>query len=868
MSKLLSGALPLRYVHWVSESDPASPGEGVDPLLAPLNEPQREAVQQVDGPLLVLAGAGSGKTRAITHRVAWLVQRARVPPWRILAVTFTNKAAGEMRERLETLLGPQAADAHVSTFHATGAAILRREAERAALTRSFVIYDDSDQLALVRRALQECGVGEKIKAQLVRNRIDQAKNHAQRPQDLPVRETDFVGLGVRKAYFAYERLLKAANAVDFGDLLLKVVVLFRENPDVLERYQRRFLYVLVDEFQDTNPVQYELLRLLCPRQKANLCVVGDDDQSIYRWRGADISNILSFERDFPGARVVKLERNYRSDAGILDAAYQVIRKNLRRKEKRLWTDRPRGAPLELLFAPDERGEAAQIASRVRALSREGVPFSEMAVFYRVNAQSRVLEAGLRLSQVPYHVMRGRAFYDRAEIKDAASYLRLCVNPRSDADLERVINRPARGLGDTTVERLRAFAQGQQTSLYQALADAPLIVGLNASAQKKLAAFRRLLDELAEKAARAPDATAAVEAMFELTSLVASYTAEGSEEALERAENLREFQGAALEFDRLRAEAGVKAATMEPEAAPVHAYLPLLRHAQQPPAREPEASARVSSPEAPIEDGPLQIPQTALEAFLEQISLIGDADADDASGRVALMTLHAAKGLEFDAVFLSGMEEGVFPHARATQGDEIGADPEELAEERRLCYVGITRARRRLFFSLARSRSLFGNLQTNQPSRFLSDIPRELFGLPSGAAAPGSTSAGRQPGETFVERDAQHERDVQVEGRSSSGPLMRGFELDADDGFLADEFDQRSEYERRRSPPPPRARSVVAPPRRPNGPVPAVGARVRHEKFGEGLVVGSTGTGMNATVTVRFPGEGEKRIVARFLTSLA
>jgi DNA helicase-2/ATP-dependent DNA helicase PcrA len=776
----------------VSESERVTSAAGADPLLAPLNEPQREAVQHVDGPMLVLAGAGSGKTRVITHRVAWLVEREGVAPWRVLAVTFTNKAAGEMRERLEGLLGPAAADVHVSTFHSAGAAILRREAERAGRTRSFTIYDDSDQLALVRRALQECGVGERIKAQLVRHRIDHAKNHAQRPQDLVARETDFVGLGVKKAYFAYERLLRAADAVDFGDLLLKVVVLFRENPDVLERYRRRFQYVLVDEFQDTNPAQYELLRLLCPggradpqleppqsgipaglRPKANLCAVGDDDQSIYRWRGADVSNILAFERDYPGTRVVKLERNYRSDAGILDAAYQVIRKNERRKEKRLWTDRPRGAPLELAFAHDERGEATEIANRIRALSREGIPYSEMAVFYRVNAQSRVLEEAMRLSRVPYHIVRGRAFYDRAEIKDAASYLRLCVNPRSDADLERVINRPARGLGETTIERLRAFARERQTSLYGALAEPSLIPQVNAGAQRRLSAFRALLGELQDEASRAPSAHAAVEAMFERTGLVKAYAAEGSEEALEKAENLRELSGAALEFDRLRGEAGAL-----------------------PPAKPTEPRAGLP------EEGPLQVSQTALEAFLEQISLVGDMDSEDASGRVALMTLHAAKGLEFDAVFLSGMEEGVFPHSRATQGEEHAlADPEEMAEERRLCYVGITRARRRLCFSLARSRALFGDLQLNEPSRFLSDIPRELFGLPAPPAALG---------------DGAEER-------------------------------------------------PAPPPRPARGPVPAMGARVSHPKFGEGLVVGSSGFGMNATVTVRFPGEGEKRIVARFLT---
>jgi len=791
--------------------EPQQPTPETDPLLAPLNEHQRATVLHGDGPLLVLAGAGSGKTRAITHRIAWLVERRNVTPWRILAVTFTNKAAGEMRERLEKLLGAAGAEVHVSTFHSTGAAILRREAEKVGLTRSFVIYDDTDQMQLIRRALQESGVGEKIRAQTVRHRIDQAKNNALGPDAMVVGSHDFVGIGGKKAYVRYQQLLRAADAVDFGDLLLKPVELFRNDKLTLERYRQRFRYVLVDEFQDTNAAQYELLRLLCPPGQSNLCVVGDDDQSIYRWRGADPSNILSFDRHYPGTAVVRLERNYRSDAGILDAAYAVISKNTRRKEKRLWTDRPRGEPLSLLFAPDERSEAQQIAARVRGLAADGMPYSEIAVFYRVNSQSRVLEEALRLATIPYHVVRGRAFYDRAEIKDAASYLRLAVNPRSDADIERVINRPTRGIGDTTVERLRAHARAREASLFEALGEAEVIESLNSAARRRLSSFRELLEKLAAEAAKATTAREAVDRMLALSGMEKAVVEEGSEEALERVENLRELSGAAGEFDRLRAE--------EADETP-------------PPSDDPEA-------------GPLHPPLAPLEAFLEQISLIGDADAEDGHGRVSLMTLHAAKGLEFDAVFMSGMEEGVFPHARASQGEEgMLADPEEMAEERRRCYVGITRARRRLCFSLAQSRALMGELRFNPPSRFLSDIPRELFGMP---AAPGPVKEAAPPkGELYVEREET-------------------FELDATDGFEYDELDQRSEYElraRRET----RRQAPVAPTRRraAGGAVPAVGMRVRHEQFGEGLVVGGGG-GPNPTLTVRFPGLGERRIVARFLT---
>ncbi|MFN7135136.1 MAG: ATP-dependent helicase, partial [Myxococcales bacterium] len=407
--------------------------------------------------------------------------RRGVAPWHILAVTFTNKAAAEMRERLEKLLGLAGTEVQVSTFHAAGAMILRREAQRLGLSPSFVIYDDADQMQLLKRAMKEVGLDDSINARQVRHRIDHAKNHGILPQDFVANPHDRVAMATKKAYARYEKLLWQANAVDFGDLLLKLVALFRLDKDALDKYRRRFRYVLVDEFQDTNPVQYELLQQLCPKERANLCVVGDDDQSIYRWRGADVANILSFERDFPGAEVVKLEQNYRSDAGILEAAYAVIRRNLRRKEKRLWTDRERGMPFGLLVGQDERGEAQEIARTIRQLAADGIPHSEMAVCFRINAQSRVLEEAMRLHAIPYHVVRGRAFYDRAEIKDAAAYLRLAVNPRSDADFERVINVPARGIGATTLERLQDFAREKELSLFEACGRSDEIGTLNAGA---------------------------------------------------------------------------------------------------------------------------------------------------------------------------------------------------------------------------------------------------------------------------------------------------------------------------------------------------------------------------------------------------
>jgi DNA helicase II / ATP-dependent DNA helicase PcrA len=746
-----------------------------DELLVDLNPPQREAVLAPEGPLLVLAGAGSGKTRVITRRVAHLVLARRVQPWRILAVTFTNKAAREMRERLFGMLGPWASDLTVSTFHASAAAILRREAEKVGLTRSFVIYDDADQLSLVKRAMREERIDPVINPREVLHRIDVEKNAGRLPAVEAVDPSDYRGLAVQRAYRAYQRLLRAANAVDFGDLLLLLVQLFRENEETRSHYAGRFQHVLVDEFQDTNAVQMELLHQLAPPPSANLVVVGDDDQSIYRWRGADVGNILRFPEEYKGATIVKLEQNYRSDQMILDAANAVISKNEHRMPKRLWTERQRGEPLALVVSRDEREEAHEIARRIHALVREGAcTYADVAIFFRVNAQSRVLEEALRLARVPYTLVSGRSFYERAEVKDAASYLRLMVNPKSDADLVRVINTPARAIGDTTQERLAAWAADRGVSLFEGLSEVERISTLNATAQKRLRAFRELLDVLVAYGPEAPSAAAAVELMLSETKLVEALLAEGSVESETRAENLREFLGAAQEFD--------------------------LERAARPPASAEQLAAEVPP----------------LQAFLEQISLVGEADGEAGEGRVSLMTLHAAKGLEFDAVFMPGMEDGVFPHNRAME--EFG-DAEEMSEERRLCYVGFTRARKRLFLSLAQARSLFGELRFNPPSRFLRDVPQELFDLQrqlpvqQPATSTGFTPARRRP-------------------YDDDGPRIdRSYGQQAESGFDGE--------------------SVV-------------GLRVRHAQFGEGEVVACDGSGPNAKLTVAFPRVGLKRIIARFL----
>ncbi|WP_434388035.1 ATP-dependent helicase [Melittangium boletus] len=772
-------------------------------LLADLNEPQKEAVLHGDGPLLVLSGAGSGKTRVITRRVAHLVQLRNVFPWRILAVTFTNKAAREMRERLVHLLGAQAHELVVSTFHSSASMILRRVlreesvAQLVGLTRSFVIYDDGDQLQIVKRAMREAKVDPIMQPREILHRIDQEKNAARLPDDMVVDVEDARGVVVQKTYRAYQRLLRAANAVDFGDLLLLLVDLFRKRPDVLDQYQRRFRHILVDEFQDTNPVQYELLRLLAPpERRPNLVVVGDDDQSIYRWRGASVDNILNFPEQFAGARVVKLEQNYRSDQNILDAAHAVIARNTRRLPKKLWSDRPKGETLTLLLNRDERAEAQEVARRIHGLQREGfIKYSGMAVFYRTNAQSRVVEEALRLARVPYALVSGRSFYDRAEVRDAAAYLRLMVNPRSDADLLRIINTPARGIGDTTVERLADWANQSGVSLYEATASPERIPGLNTAAVRRLAGFHALVSSLHAFSQDAQDAASAVDQMLKETHLVESLMTEGSDESVTRAENLREFLGAAQEFDLNRAAAAVAAAD-----APA-----------TPPMREP-------GDDDDLDSSPLTEDIPPLNAFLEQISLVGDADAEVGDGKVALMTLHAAKGLEFDAVFLTGMEEGVFPHSRALRGDD--SEGEEMAEERRLCYVGFTRARRRLFVSLAQCRSLFGELRYNPPSSFLADVPQALFGIVEQELPPA-------PKETpYVKR----KRDW----------------ADEDDGPRVDRtYSQASDGE-----------GIGGDVR---------GMRVRHQQFGMGRIISTDGQGPNAKVTVDFGGQvGLKRVIARFL----
>jgi DNA helicase-2/ATP-dependent DNA helicase PcrA len=807
-------------------------------LLSGLNPEQHAAVAHGNGPLLVLAGAGSGKTRVITHRIARLIEQG-VRPWQIIAVTFTNKAAGEMLERLRKIAGPAADEVWVSTFHAACVRILRRDGYKVGLPKQFIIYDDADQLTLMKRVIKEFGLDDKkFPPRDLLSKIDQYKNVGLAPKDVHVSESDLFGTTVKKVYTRYEDALAAQGAVDFGDLLLKVVELFKASPETREFYQRRFIHMLVDEFQDTNPVQYEFLQLLSPKEKsqANLCVVGDDDQSIYRWRGAEVRNILQFPKDFPGAKTVKLERNYRSTPRILEAAYGVIKNNKARAEKKLWTEGEPGDKLELIIAPSDREEGRRVAERIYSENARGIRFGEMAVFYRTNAQSRVLEEALRERMIPYTIVRGRSFYDRAEIKDIASYLRLIVNPKSDNDFLRAIGTPPRGIGDTTLERLQGYATRRGISMWEATSEAGQVEGINAGIRGRLTAFR---DQIANIAARSQELSAGemVEAVAKETGFLERLAFDPRGEGEDRQDNVREFIHAAKEFDEaweqvLKETSGGPTAERPIPGAFGTAQLAALRSLRG--------------------DGD-QPPPTALEAFLQQIAVLGDADEEGSSDRVNLMTLHAAKGLEFDFVALTGMEEGIFPSSRSLD------DPEAIAEERRLCYVGITRARKKLVLTLAQMRALFGELKQNEPSRFLEEIPTNVItGMDLlTRRRPAADSWGMGSGSLFGGG-----------GGFRSNPPPRkepreGVYVERDEPSWGDDYDARP----MRPPPklsPPKAPNILPGTSTSGGAAPANGTRVRHSSFGEGKVLSSQGAGPTAKLTVHFPKVGPKTVVAKYV----
>jgi DNA helicase-2/ATP-dependent DNA helicase PcrA len=725
-------------------------------LLDGLNPAQRDAVAHADGPLLVVAGAGSGKTRVLTHRIAHLIAERNVSPFEILAITFTNKAADEMRHRIGALVGPVAQKMWISTFHSACVRILRRDAAQLGYPSSFTIYDQADAVRLAGYVIRDLGLDpKKFPARAIQAHISAAKNEMVSPEQYAERSRTIFERKIGEVYTEYQTRLRKAGAMDFDDLLLVTAELFRRHPDVLEHYRRRFQYVLVDEYQDTNPVQNELVLLLTAEHR-NVCVVGDSDQSIYRFRGADIRNILEFEEQFPDATVVLLEQNYRSSQKILDAANGVIANNAGRKPKELWTERDGGDPIVRYHADDEVDEAAWIARQMAKLhDGQAYRWSDMAVFYRTNAMSRVLEEHLVRVGVPYKVIGGTRFYDRREVKDALAYLRAVVNPGDEVNVKRVLNVPKRGVGDTSVARLDTWAAQHGLTFYDALKAAPE-AGVSGKAARGIDEFVDLMELARGRADDGPGAL--LEWLLDRSGYLAELEAEHTVEADGRLENLAELVGMAGDYERV-------------------------------------------------------------DEFLEQVSLVADTDEldpDDAS--VVLMTLHSAKGLEFPVVFLMGLEDGVFPHIRSL------GEPDELEEERRLAYVGITRAMERLHLTNAWSRSLFGTTQYNPPSRFLEEIPAELL-----THAEGSRSTRRATGRTSYG----------VGGRDGSRREAN-----------REERVQRALDRPARSPTPSDAHAAGI----------RVGDDVRHQSFGDGVVIALEGEGDKTVARVRFPDAGEKHLL--------
>jgi DNA helicase II / ATP-dependent DNA helicase PcrA len=772
----------------------------LEPDRTPLNEEQRAAVEHGDGPLMVLAGAGTGKTRVLVHRIARLVERG-TEPWAILAVTFTNKAAGEMRHRLRQLLGEAADAMWIGTFHATCARILRRYAERVGLTRSFVIFDDADQVKLVERLLKEAALDAEVSPRTVLSRIDRAKNRGVDPRSIQTGLYDDV---VERIYPLYQAQLAKENAVDFNDLLLKVLELLGRE-DTGRALRLRFRHVLVDEFQDTNRVQYDLVQKLAEATR-NLTVVGDDDQSIYAWRGAEPRNLLDFDRDFPDAKVIKLEQNYRSTQTILDAANAVIGKNRDRHDKSLWTDRGAGEAIELYQAGDERGEAYFVASSIRRLLDDG-PLSpnDVAILYRTNAQSRVLEEHLRAARVPAKVVGAVSFFERKEVKDVIAYLRLLGNPAADSAFERVVNVPARGIGEATVDRLRAAARANGTGIYEAarLAARGEVAGIGAAPRKKLAGFVELMVGLADVIAQGASVAETIIQVVDRSGLRAKLEADSSTEARDRLGNLAELVSTATDFDD-EVEAGGGADGDRLEGA------------------DDDGDG-----EAAGEGGGGG--RRTVDDFLERIALSSAGD-QTASEQVVLMTIHIAKGLEWPVVFLTGLEDGLFPSLREREG---ASEDAALEEERRLAYVAITRARERLVVSHARTRRVWGEFRPQSPSRFLDDLPpgclaaprRGAPAMPKGPRVVGGTWAPKPSG--FQARRRRDELDQRVD--YDDGPVFR---VGEDDHVPRGGF--------------------------------TVGAAVSHRTLGAGRVVGVSGSGRDQKVVVDFGAVGTKTVYARFL----
>jgi DNA helicase-2/ATP-dependent DNA helicase PcrA len=714
-------------------------------FLKDLNPAQREAATHVSGPLLVLAGAGSGKTRVLAYRIAYLVGVEKIDPQKILAVTFTNKAAGEMKSRVQKLLGKAGFDIWVSTFHSLCARILRVEAGVLGYSRNFSIYDEDDQLSLIKKCMEELNISTKeFSKEAIQSHISKAKDKLIDWQEYASLTKDFFDEKVAKIYELYEKKAKEVNAFDFDDLIMKTVEIFRNYPSILEKYQNRFEYILVDEYQDTNHAQYVLVNLLASKNR-NLCVVGDEDQSIYGWRGADIHNILNFERDYPDAKVVKLEENYRSTQVILDAATAVVRNNKKRKGKTLYTQMKGGEKVCLLYVEDDRLESKACVRRIQYLmEKQNSIRSNFVILYRTNAQSRLFEQELRNNGIPYVIVGGLRFYERKEIKDILAYLKVLTNPKDELSLKRIINAPARGIGDKTILKIEDFCRKQNLTFFEGINQVEKIEGIPPRLKNTIHSFSKMMHEFFKMKEKMP--------VDELTEMIAEKSGyldelkkEKTIEAENRVENVKELINATFEFKE-----------------------------------------RSQNP--------------TLEGFLEEVSLITDIDQwDNTKDAVTLMTLHSAKGLEFPVVFIVGLEEGLFPLSRSLE------NPSDLEEERRLFYVGITRARKRLFLFHARHRRRFGEM-TNLRSRFVDEIPEELLEVEDYVSP---------RGESFAKADLERIEEFSPETATLYDSLLQ------------------------------------------------VGTRVIHSHWGEGQIIQREGFGENLKLTVIFRGGVKKKLLAKY-----
>jgi len=767
------------------------PAEAVQPrsargakLLEGLNPRQREAVVHAGSPLLIVAGAGSGKTSVLTKRIAWLLAERGVHPGEIMSITFTNKAAAEMKERVDALVGRRGNAMWVSTFHSMCVRILRREAQHLGVRSAFSVYDADDTRRLVGLVTRDLELDpKKFAPRAVAAQISNLKNELLGPDDAAERATNTYERKVAEVYGVYQARLRTANAFDFDDLIMETVALLQRLPAVAEYYRRRFRHILVDEYQDTNHAQYVLVReLVAPAtpndDPAELCVVGDSDQSIYAFRGANIRNIIEFEKDFPDARTIMLEQNYRSTQLILSAANAVISKNPGRRDKRLWSDQGDGEKVVGYVADNEHDEAAFVAGEIDRLHDQGARYSEVAVFYRTNSQSRVFEDVFLRVGLPYKVVGGVRFYERKEIRDALAYLRVLSNPEDTVSMRRILNVPKRGIGERAEETVAAYADRERISFAAALrtaAEQPeRLIGLATRSQRNIAAFVQMIDELTEMVERGEETAEILEAIYARSGYTDELEASEDPQDGSRRENLAELVTVAREF---AGDAAVADLAVEPEF---------------------DVNAGQPDPGVPAPG--------SLAAFLERVALVADADSipDDDAGMVTLMTLHTAKGLEFPVVFLTGWEDGVFPHMRAM------GDPAELAEERRLAYVGITRARERLYLSRAMMRSSFGQPSANPASRFLAEVPEELVewrrSAPERSAPVGRFGFGRRPGATD-----------RGDWNVPKANLAPSIHLE-------------------------------------------VGDRVNHDKYGLGTVVESDGAGVRATVTIDFGSNGRVRLM--------